>query len=142
MAKSAHEKLRAELRAALSKNSARLRRALREALAAPIPLEEGEQIRFEIETQDYRISLCATEEDMLPEYWLSDALPPDWWERGEEVCLPLVSDELGLWFADCWEKEGGPKLYSPAYLFYHGCYAEYYDLDQRRWIHFDIGPEG
>jgi hypothetical protein len=133
----AASRLRAELVAALAANADRLRQALSAALARPIALAAGRRLQFEIDPSFYGVTLCATEEMILPADWLNSALPGDWFERAQDAevdCFALIPEVLCPWFADCWQAAGGPAAFSPAYLFFHGYHRQQYDLERRRWI--------
>ncbi len=137
MEKSAVSRLRAELVGALAANADRLRHALCAELAKPIALEADHRLQFEIDPFFFGITLCATEEIILPGDWLDGALPGDWFQRAEDAELnwdALISEELCPWFADCWQAVGGPAAFSPAYLFFHDYHREQYDLERRRWL--------
>src|SRR5262245_38922849 len=115
-------RLRAELVAALTANTDRLRQAMRAALAEPISLHAGRRLQFQIDDFCFGVTLCATEGIVLPGDWLEEALPGDWFERAEVAAdgwNKLISEELCPWFADCWEAIGGPAVFSQAYLFFH-----------------------
>ncbi|MGZ3420687.1 MAG: hypothetical protein ACXWUG_02185 [Polyangiales bacterium] len=134
---SAMEAVRDELAGALRANASLLRAAMRRELEKHIELEEEQRIRFEIDPWSFRISFCATEEDLLPDDWLADALPNDWFERAGDACGEfdsLVSDALSPWIADAWRDLGGPARFSPAFSFFHGYHRRQYDLERRVWI--------
>ena len=129
--------LRMELLAALAANRERLQAALRSELARPIHLPEGRRLQFEIDPFFFGISSCATEEPLLSDDWLENALPDDWFERAEAAAggwNEMISAELCPWFADCWEAVNGPASFSPAFLFFHGYHLDQYDLERRRWL--------
>jgi hypothetical protein len=133
----ATDELRAELVAALAGAAERLRSALREALARPIALEPGRRLQFEADPFGFGVTLCATEETILPGGWLDEALPADWFERAEQAGSDwdaTIREELCPWFAAGWQAAGGPAVYRPAYLFFHGYHREQYDLERRRWL--------
>lgn len=137
MKKPAVSQLRAELVAVLAANADGLRRAMRAELAKPIAIEAGRRLQFEIDDFFFGVTLCATEETILPGDWLNDALPGDWFERAEEAVggwNEMISGELCPWFAECWQAVGGPSAFSPAYLFFHWYPQEQYDLGRRRWL--------
>jgi hypothetical protein len=137
MAEASASGLRAELRAALSVNTDRLGDAIRADLARPIRLDEGRSLRFEIDPFSFGIFSCATEEVLLSDDWLDDALPEDWFERAEAAeggWIEMISEELCPWFADCWATAGGPTRFSPAFLFFHGHHLVQFDLERRRWL--------
>jgi len=109
MPEAAVNRLRAELLAALSANGDRLRDAILAELARPIPLDEGRCLQFEIDPFFFGISSCATEEALLSDNWLDDALPEGWFERAEAAeggWDEMISEELCPWFAECWEAAG------------------------------------
>jgi hypothetical protein len=137
MAKQAAKKLRKELLAALSANTAPLRDAIRADLARIIELEKGHRQQFEIDPAFFGVSSCRTEEMLLADDWLRAALPKDWFERaeaGEGSWNEMISEELCPWFADCWQAVGGPAWFSPALLFFHGYHMRQYDLENRCWL--------
>jgi hypothetical protein len=137
MAEEATNVLRAELIAALSANTERLRDAIRADLTRPIRLDEGRRRQFEIDPFFFDISSCATDEALLSDNWLDDALPEAWFERAEAAeggWNEMISAELCPWFAECWEAVGGPARFSPAFLFFHGYHLEQFDLESRRWL--------
>jgi hypothetical protein len=120
----------------LDRHSARLDSALRQALAEPVLLEPGRRIQFEVCPFFYRVVLCATETEILPDDWLMDELPQGLLEQVEEAggdSLEVVSQLVVDWIADAWLRVGGPRLYRPAFAFFHG-YSEQFDLEQRRWL--------
>jgi hypothetical protein len=126
--------LRAELLIALSANTDRLRDALRADLARPIDLDEGRHLQFEIDPF-FGISSCATEEAILSDDWLDEALPKDWFERAEALAggwNEMISQELCPWFAECWKAVDSPTRFSPAFLFFHGHHLQQFDLEHRR----------
>src|SRR5262249_5605529 len=137
MEKIAASRLRDELVAALIANADRLRQALSAELAKPIALEAGRRLQFEIDPWFFGVTLCATEEIILPGNWLDGALPGDWFERAEEAEVnwdAMISEELCPWFAECWQAVGGPATFSPAYLFLHDYHRQQYDLERRCWL--------
>ena len=136
MADSTADELRAELRAALAANISSLRDAVRAELARGVTLEPGRRMQFEVDPFFYGITSCGSEEPLLMD-WLDGSLPADWYDRAEEALGgwdALVSEELCPWFAECWQEAGGPQRYSPAFLFFHGCHNNQYDLEGRRWL--------
>ena len=137
MAEAAANVLGAELLAALSANTDRLRDAIRADLARPIYLDEGCCLQFEVDPFFFGISSCATEEALLSDNWLDDSLPEGWFERADAALggwSEMISAELCPWFAECWEAAGGPARFSPAFLFFHGYHLKQFDLERRRWL--------
>jgi len=131
------DRIRAELAHALDASSERLRRAISVELEKSIELEPDQRIQFEVDPHFYYVTLCATEEELLPDEWLEDALPEGWFERAGEAFDGwdgLVAELMAPWIADCWRDIGGPARFSPAFMFFHGYHHNQYDLELRRWL--------
>jgi hypothetical protein len=128
--------LRTELIAALTAHAAELRNVLGRELSRPIVLEAGRQLQFEIDDFFLGVTLCATEETILPGEWLDGRLPADWFSRAEDAGIDwnaIIAEEMCPWFAECWHAAGGPAAFGPAYLFFHLRPQTRYDLQERRW---------
>lgn len=120
-------RLRDELADVLAMSTDRLRDAIRRELPT---LQSGRRIQFEVDPSSFRISCCATEEDLLPDDWLEEALPEDWIERAQDADVnwdALISDTMCPWFADCWQSSGGLAL-GQASMFFHGFHQQQFDL--------------
>jgi hypothetical protein len=129
--------LRTELIAALAAQEERLRSTLRGELAKGIVLETGRSLQFEMDDLYFGVTLCATEETILPGEWLDAALPRDWFERAEDAGIDwnaMIVAEVFPWFAACWQAVHGAAAFSPAYLFLHLRPQELYHLERRQWI--------
>jgi hypothetical protein len=119
-----------------ARHSPRLDKALDECLAEPILLEPGWRLQFEICPFFYRVVLCVTEAEIMPDGWLMDDLPQGVLDAIEEAGadpLDVISEAVPEWLADGWQRVGGSRLYRPAFAFYHG-YSEQFDLERRRWL--------
>jgi hypothetical protein len=130
----------AELEAALRANGERLSRAIRVELDKPIALEAEQRIQFEIDPFSFRLTFTASEEDLLPDDWLDEATPDQWFVRAGDVLGgfdELVAERMTAWIADAWASAGGPARFSPAFIFFHGYHQNLYDLEQRRWLSGD-----
>jgi hypothetical protein len=124
------------IRRELGRHSERLDAALKQALAEPIPLEPGYRLQFEACPDFYRVVLCASEAELLPDGWLMDTFPEEDLQAIEDAGadpLEVISEAVMEWIAERWQAVGGPNSYSPAYAFFHG-YLEQFDLEQRRWL--------
>jgi hypothetical protein len=129
--------LRAELVAALAANMARNCEGLRAELARTVKLEPGRCLQFQADPWSWGVSSCASEEPVITDDWLSQALTWGWFERAEAAGVnfdAMIADELCSWFARCWREVGGPARFSPAYLFFHDYHHRQYDLEQSRWV--------
>lgn len=118
------------------RHAVRLDARLRQALSEPIQLEPDRRIQFEVCPFFYRIVLCVTEEEILPDDWLMNDLPDGLLAQMEEAgadSLEIISETVVDWLADGWHRVGGPQLFHPAFAFFHG-YSEQFDLEQRRWL--------
>jgi hypothetical protein len=137
VAEAAESALRAELVAVLAGNTAMLRDGLRAELDRPHNMKPGRPLQFEVDPWSWGISSCATEEPVTDGDWLSESLPDDWYERAEAAGINwngLLESMVCPWFADCWQAEGGPARFSPAYLFLHGFHDQQYDLERCCWV--------
>lgn len=129
--------LLAELSRALDANSLRLREALRREMDRLGVLEPDQRVQLEIDPNFYRVSFVATEEDILPDDWLAEALAEDWFERAGEAFGSwdsVVEEPLAAWIADCWRDLDGKARFSPAFVFFHGYHHRQYDLERREWL--------
>lgn len=121
----------------MNDNGARLRDAIRRELTRAIELEPDQRVQFEIDPNSYRVSFCATEEEILPDDWLEAALPEDWFERAGEALDGwdgVAAEGLSTWIADAWQDLDGKARFSPAFLFFHGYHNRQYDLELREWL--------
>lgn len=136
MAEDAATTLRRELLAALAANSVRLSDGLRAELARSVAPEKGRPFQFEIDPWSWDITSCASEEPIISNDWLTDALTWEWFERAEANQVEsnaMIWEELCPWFADGWQAVAGPTRFSPAYLFFHGYHDQQYHLERRCW---------
>ena len=123
--------------AVLATTNARVEEALRTELAKPIRLETGRFLQFEVDPCFFGVSLCAAEATILPSLWLGESLPPDWFDRAEESLggwNGIIEEELCPWFGARWQAVGGPRFYSPAFMFFHDYHRNQYDLERRCWL--------
>jgi hypothetical protein len=129
--------MQAAIRDALQALSATAEAAIRRELAAPFDLGHSQRLQFEVCPQFFGVTLVQTEEEILADSAILDALPQDLLDAAEAAGLDVLAGieaELLPWFADRWEGAGGPRRYQPAYAFFHGgLEAPRYDLEQRRW---------
>jgi hypothetical protein len=83
------------------------------------------------------IKLVQTEEEIIPDSAVQDAIPPELQAAAEAADLDVfagIEAELPPWLAERWQAVGGPSHYRPAYLLFHGGLDEpRYDLEERRW---------
>jgi hypothetical protein len=111
--------------------------AIRRELARPIDLGHSERLQFEACPHFFGIKLVQTEEEILPDSAIQDAISPALQAAAEAADLDVfagIGAELPPWLADRWQAVGGPSHYRPAYLLFHGGLDEpRYDLEQRRW---------
>jgi hypothetical protein len=111
--------------------------AIRRDLADPLDLGHSERLQFEVCPHYYGITLIQTEEVVLEDSALEDAIPQTVREAADLADADLhslVGEELFPWFAQRWNAAGGPGHYRPAYAYYHGGLDEpRYDLERRRW---------
>src|SRR4051794_29376529 len=129
--------MRAGVRAALQSLNAVAEAAIRRELAGPIDLGHSERLQFEACPQFFGVKLVQTEEEVVPDSAILDAIPSDLQDAAEADGLDVfagIEAELPAWLADRWQGIGGPGRYSPAYLLFHGGLNEpRYDLERRRW---------
>jgi hypothetical protein len=129
--------LRAGLRAALNSLNPAAEAAIKRELAAPFELGHSERLQFEVCPHFFGIKLIQTEEEIVPDSAIPDAVPQQLRQAAEAADLDVyaaIEAELFPWLAECWESAGGPRHYRPAYAFFHGGLDEpRYDLEQRRW---------
>jgi hypothetical protein len=129
--------LREGVRVALRSLSALAEQAIRRELAAPLDLGHSERLQFEVCPYFFRIHLVQTEEEIVPDSAIPDAVTPELHEAAEAADLDVhaaIEAELFPWFAERWQAAGGPRHYRPAYAFFHGGMDEpRYDLEQCRW---------
>ncbi|QEL13262.1 hypothetical protein [Limnoglobus roseus] len=121
------------LRPFFDAHSARLDAALQTALAQPIELEPGRYLQFEICPFFYRVTITATEEDILPDDWLDGAVVAEQVEAIGGSSPEAETEFLVKWLADAWARVGGAKACRPAFAFYHGYHDGQFDLNERRW---------
>jgi hypothetical protein len=138
--------LRASIRAALRSLDEAVQAAIRRELATPIDLGHSGRLQFEVCPYFYGTHLVQTEETILPDSAVPDAMPQQLQDAAEEADLDFhaaLGEELFPWFAERWLAAGGPRLYRPAYAFFHGGLDEpRYDLEQRRWCEVEeVWPE-
>jgi hypothetical protein len=113
--------------------------AIRRELAGPIDLGHSGRFQFEVCGYFYGIHLVQTEEVILEDSVLQDAIPEALTDAAAEADIDsspydILGEELFPWLADRWNAAGGPGHFSPAYAFYHGGLDEpRYDLERRRW---------
>jgi hypothetical protein len=130
-------KLREGVRDALRSLNATAEQAIRRELADPFDLGHSERLQFEVCPHFFGIKLVQTEEEILPDSAIPDAVTKELRQAAEAADLDVyaaIEAELFPWFAEQWEAAGGPQHYCPAYAFFHGGLDEpRYDLEQRRW---------
>jgi hypothetical protein len=129
---------RKAIREALGTLNPAVEAALRRELTVPIDLGHSGRLQFEVCPYFHGIQLVQTEEGILADSAAQDSLPQQLQDAAEAADFDLhaaVEEELLPWFADRWQAVGGPTLYSPAYLFFHGGLDEpRYDLELRQWL--------
>jgi hypothetical protein len=129
--------MRASIRAVLHTLDSAAEAALRRELGQPIDLGHSERLQFEACPHFFGVKLVQTEEEIIPDYAIQDAVSEEL--RAGAVAADLdvhaaIESELPPWLADRWQAVGGPGHYRPAYLLFHGGLDEpRYDLEQRRW---------
>ena len=139
MPRNDERRLRDELSHGLSENWERLCDSLHAVVSDPFPITDGRPLQFEVNPDSCAVVLRETEAEVLPAWWLSDALPSDWFARADESGIVqdiLLSSAVARWFADAWEEVGGHWTYSPSYLFWRG-FETRYDLEARQWLTVD-----
>jgi hypothetical protein len=129
--------MRASIRDVLRSLNAVAEAAIRRELSEPIDLGHSERLQFEACPLFFGIKLVQTEEEIIPDSAIQDAIPPELQTAAEAADLDVfagIEAELPAWLADRWQAVGGPTRYRPAYLLFHGGLEEpRYDLEQRRW---------
>src|SRR4051812_12208682 len=124
--------MRAGVRDALQSLNAVAEAAIRRELAGPIDLGHSGRLQFEACPCFFGVKLVQTEEEIVPDSAISDAIPPSLEAEAEAADLDVfagVAAELPTWLADRWQAAGGPTQYRPAYLLFHGGLDEpRYDL--------------
>jgi len=113
--------------------------AIRRELAEPFDLGHSNRLQFEVCPYVYGIHLVQTEESILEDSALQDAIPGSLHEAaveaGDDFSLyEMLGEELFPWLADRWQAAGGPRHFRPAYAYYHGSMDEpRYHLEEYRW---------
>jgi hypothetical protein len=129
--------MRARIRHVLGSFNAVAEAAIRRELAEPIDLGHSGRLQFEVCPHFFGVTLVQTEEEIVPDSAISDAVPSEFKADAEAADLDVfegIAAELPAWLADRWQAVGGPNLYRPAYLLFHGgLYQPRFDLEQRRW---------
>jgi hypothetical protein len=138
--------MRGCIRAALQSLNADTEAAIRRELATPIDLDDSERLQFEACPHFFGIKLVQTEEEIVPDSTILATIPEDL--QAAAACADLdvhaaIESELPPWLADRWLAAGGPILYRPAYMLFHGGLDEpRYDLEQRRWCEvLEVWPD-
>jgi hypothetical protein len=140
------EQMRAGIRDALRSLNAVAEAAIRRELAGPIDLGHSGRLQFEACPRFFGIKLVQTEEEIVPDSAIPDAIPPEVQAAAEAADLDVFAGivaELPGWLAEGWQAADGPSQYRPAYLLFHGGQDEpRYDLEQRRWCEVsEVWPE-
>ena len=129
--------MRAGIRDILGSLNAVAEAAIRRALAEPIDLGHSERLQFEACPHFFGVKLVQTEEEIIPDSAVDDAITPSLRAAAEAADLDVfaaITEELPGWLADRWAAAGGPGHYRPAYLLFHGGLDEpRFDLERRRW---------
>jgi hypothetical protein len=129
--------MRARIREALRSLNAEAEAAIRRELAGPVDLGHSGRLQFEVCPHFYGIHLVQTEEVILEDSAIPDAMPLQLHKAAYKADLDLhaaLGEELFPWFAERWQAAGGPGHHRPAYAYFHGGLDEpRYDLEQRRW---------
>ena len=138
--------MRAGIRNALQSLNEDTERAIRRKLATPFDLGHSERLQFEVCPYFFGIHLVQTEESILEDSAILDAMLPHLRAGAEAAELDLfaaLGEELFPWFAERWLAAGGPAHFRPAYAFFHGGLDEpRYDLEQRQWFSVEeVWPE-
>lgn len=130
--------MRAAIREALQSLNAAAESAIRRELSEPIDLGHSERLQFEICPQFFGITLIQTEEEIVPDSAIPDAIPQGVQAEAEAADLDLdggIEAEVMPWIAARWVAVGGPRHYRPAYAFFHGGQNEpRFDLELGRWF--------
>lgn len=125
------------IRPYLERHTAQLEESLWAALAEPMELEPGRRLQFEVCPYFYRVTLCVTEYEILPDDWLGNDPPEDVLEQVEQLGsdpMEVTTQAIVEWLADGWEHIGGPARFQPAFAFFHGYHDEQFDLVRRCWV--------
>ena len=129
--------VRAGVRDVLRSLNAVAEAAIRRELGEPIDLGHSERLQFEACPHFFGVKLVQTEEEIVSDSAIQDAIAPDLRAAAEAADLSVfeaIEAELPEWLAERWQAVGGPGHYRPAYLLFHGGLDEpRYDLEQRRW---------
>jgi hypothetical protein len=138
--------LRASVRDVLRSLNALAEAAIRRELAEPIDLGHSERLQFEACPHFFGVKLVQTEEEIVPDSAIQDAVPQQLWSAAQAADLSVyesIEVELPGWLAERWQAAGGPDHYRPAYLVFHGGLDEpRYNLEQRRWCEVsEVWPE-
>jgi hypothetical protein len=120
--------------------------AIQRELAEPIDLGHSARLQFEACPHFFGVKVVQTEEEIVPDSTIQDAVPQELWDAAEAAEIGIhevIEQELPPWLADRWQATGGPSHYRPAYLLFHGGLDEpRYDLEQRRWCEVsEVWPE-
>src|SRR5437660_11002123 len=103
--------MRAGIREALRSLDAAAEKAIRSELAKSIDLGHSGRLQFEIDPALFRVHLIQTEDDVLPDMSVFDALPDGFLESAEAAGLDeqvALGEEVVRWLADRWKAAGGP----------------------------------
>lgn len=138
--------MRAGIRDILHSLDAVAEAAIRRELAEPIDLGHSERLQFEACPFFFGVKLVQTEDEIVPDSAIPDAIPPEMEAAAEAANLDVfagIAAELPPWLADRWQAVGGPSHYRPAYLLFHGGLDQpRYDLEKRRWCAVsEVWPE-
>lgn len=129
--------MRTVIRDALQSLNVVAEAAIRRELAEPIDLGHSEWLQFEACPHFFGVKVVQTDEEIVPDSAVQDAIPPALKAAAEAADLDVfagIEAELPPWLADRWEAAGGPGHYRPAYLLFHGGLGEpRYNLEERRW---------
>jgi hypothetical protein len=140
------DEMRAGIRDALQSLNTDAERAIRRELASSFDLGHSKRLQFEVCPCFFGIHLVQTEETILADSVILDAMSPQFCYAAEAAGLDpyaALSEELFPWFAERWQAAGGPARFCPAYAFFHGGLDEpRYDLERRRWCAVaEVWPE-